>query len=61
MAYYVVTETTSDKEKPKLHLINAKNQAQALKAVVEPRFTVRTAEEKELIALTKNGVEVIEA
>jgi hypothetical protein len=59
MPYYVVSEHSGDS--PKLHLVNAKNQAQALKAVVEPRFTVRVAEEKELIALTKSGIDVIEA
>lgn len=57
MPYYVVTDTKASKQ----HLVLAKNQAQALKAVVEPQFSVRSAEEKELIALTKSGVEVIEA
>ena len=61
MPYYLITEQGTNGDKPKQHLVSAKNQAQALKAVVEPRFTARVAEEKELIELTKAGVALIEA
>lgn len=60
MAYYKVTDN-SDPKIPKHHLVNAKNKGQALSAVVEPRFTVEAASDTDLITLTKNGVEVIDA
>lgn len=62
MPYYVVTEQTNEEGKPgKESLVKAKNRAQALSAVVEPRFLVRTAENGDLIALAFKGIVPIEA
>lgn len=62
MAYYIVTDTqTKNGDQPVRHIVNAKNKAAALSAIVEPRYSVVTAEQKDLIELSKAGVEVIEA
>lgn len=61
MAYYIVEEQTEDPKKPKLTPVKAKNQAKALAAIVKPRFTVRSAETDELLALQKSGAEVVVA
>jgi len=62
MAYYIVTDNqTKNGEKPKQHLVSAKNKGAALSAIVEPRFSVVVAEDTDLIELTKSGVEVVNA
>lgn len=62
MAYYIVTDTqTKNGDKPVRHLVNAKTKAQALSAIVEPRYSVVVADSADLIELTKAGVETIEA
>lgn len=61
MPYYIVQEQTEDPKKPKLIPVKAKNQAQALAAVVQPRFEVRSAETDELLALAQAGVKVVVA
>lgn len=62
MPYYVITDTlTTNGDKPVQKLVSAKNRAQALSAVVEPRFSVVLADPGDLIELSKAGVEVIEA
>lgn len=62
MGYYIVTDTqTKNGDGPVRHLVNAKTKAQALSAVVEPRYSVVVADQKDLIELSKAGVEVIEA
>ena len=41
MAYYIVTDTqTKNGDQPVRHLVNAKTKAQALSAIVEPRYSV---------------------
>lgn len=60
MPYYIVTEKVTDSETHD-HPVKAKNQAQALAAIVDPKFTIRLAETEELLALTQAGVKVIEA
>jgi hypothetical protein len=57
MPYYIVNEN-SDGEK-KQHLVSAKTQAAALKAIVEPRYSVVSATTEDAIALTAKGVKVI--
>lgn len=59
MPYYKVTENTDGDKKN--HLVSAKNPAAALKAVVEPRFSVVVAEPEDLIRLTELGVKCVEA
>jgi hypothetical protein len=58
--YYVVEEANSQGE-PKQSLVSAKNPAQAISAVVTPRFSVRIADPEELITLTEKGIKVVKA
>lgn len=60
MPYYIVEEQSAD-QPTKLHPVKAKNQAQALSAVVNPKFKVRAAETEELLDLATKGTKVIEA
>ena len=57
---YVVTEETASGES-KQHLVEAGSQASAIRAIVEPRFAVRLAEQTDLVTLIKAGVEVKKA
>jgi hypothetical protein len=57
--YYIVEEQTKDTTL--LHPVKAKNQAQALAAIVKPKFTVRSAETDELLKLSQSGAKVVEA
>lgn len=41
-------------------IVNAKKEAQALSAIVQPRYSVVKADQKDLIELSKAGVEVVE-
>lgn len=56
MAYWIVTDTEQSKE----FIVGASREAQALAAVVKPRYSVIKAEEKDLIRLSAKGVPVIE-
>ncbi len=61
MPYYIVTDTqTKNGDKPVQHLVAAKTKAAALAAVVDPRYSVVIAEQKDLILLSAAGVKVIE-
>lgn len=60
MPFYIVEEVQSQGEN-KQSLVSAKNPAQAISAVVTPRFTVRIADPEELIELTKKGINVVKA
>jgi hypothetical protein len=61
VGYFIVTDTlTKNGDKPVRHLVNAKNKAQALSAIVQPRYSVVAADSKDLIELAKAGVDVIE-
>jgi hypothetical protein len=61
MPYYVVEEHKENPKTTLLHPVKAKNQAQALAAIVKPRFTVRTSDTDELLSLQKSGAEVVDA
>lgn len=62
MPYYIITDTlTKNGDKPLQKLVNAKTKAQAISAVVQPRFSAVVADSKDLIDLSKAGVESIEA
>lgn len=62
MPYYKISDTTvKNGDKPTVHLVRAKNQAQALSAIVDPRYTIEVAEQQDLIDLTASGVKLIDA
>lgn len=57
--YYVIEEQTKDATL--LHPVKAKNRAQALATIVEPRFTVRDTDTDELLKLQAAGAKITEA
>lgn len=57
---YLVKETLPD-GKAVNYLVNASNQAAALRTIVEPRFLVEVPTVQEALVLGKAGVEVQEA
>lgn len=59
MPLYIVTDYAGDK--PQQHLVKAKTPAGAIAVIRDPRYSAKIAETSELIALTKAGVEVVEA
>ena len=52
---YLVTSDFGSK-----HLVEAASQAQAIRAVVGPRFEATIPSNKEVVALMRDGVEVLE-
>jgi len=60
VAYYIITDSI-DPKNPVQHLVQAKTKAQALSAVVEPRFSVVLAEDDDLIKLSQDGIKPIKA
>lgn len=62
MPYYKISDTTvKNGDKPTVHLVRAKNQAQALSAIVDPRYVVEVADQKDCIELTAAGCILVDA
>lgn len=59
MPIYLVTDSSNGQ--PKQHLVSAKTPAGAIAVIRDPRYTARIASDAELIALTKQGVELVTA
>jgi hypothetical protein len=60
MPHYVI-EPKKPEDATKLRIVEAKNQARATSHVVEDTLTVRLAEPKDFVALTKAGSEIEQA
>jgi hypothetical protein len=58
MPHYAIQSKKPDAANGTLRIVEAKNQARALSHVVEDTLTVRLAEPKDFVALTKAGNEI---
>ncbi len=61
MPHYTIQSKKLDPENTTLRIVEAKNQARALSHVVEDTLTVRLAEPKDFVALTRADREIEQA